>query len=671
MLLVPLWLLAAVVPAEPARAAGEAPVPVEENFSRLLRKFDVDGDSRITIDDRPSRAFELVDARGGTRAVSGVYPLSVLLQELSLARDRGETKVALSSATLNENPVDRTHRMIRDLFWDSLTRTIDEKGLGRVLDDPKSASADGLRRLYVPRGDAEARDYFSGVARRRPELRLKVEVLPESVTGAYVRGLDGRHGPLSLALARGPDGSLAGEPFVVPGGRFNELYGWDTHFIVLGLLEDGRVGLARAMVDDQVYEIRRYGRILNANRTYYLTRSQPPLLTSTLAAIDARLPPTKQNLDWLARGLDAAIAEYRGVWSAAPRLVASRGLSRYYDEGYGPCPEVEPGHYDPVLRPYAEKAGLAPGAYMAAYQAGTIRNAALDAFFLQDRAERESGHDTTYRFDDRASDFLTVDLNSLLYKTETDVAGLLERRFGGALKLADGSTTSAREWRALAEKRKERMNALFWDAERGQFFDYDMKNERRSGYVSATGLYPLWAGWATPAQAAAAEKNSLRELERLGGLAATSESSRGALTAARPARQWDYPYGWPPHQILAWRGLARYGFDADARRLAYRWLWTIVKNARDYDGTVPEKYDVEKASHQVFAEYGNVGTKFAYITKEGFGWMNASYELGLKILTPELLAALRAQRPPDRTFSGRGRPAGPARSAAGSDRGLP
>jgi alpha,alpha-trehalase len=649
MLVTCLWT-ALLLAASPVRSA-QTPVPVETNLARLLHEFDVDGDSRITVEDHPTRAFTLTDARGGTRPVSGVYPLSVLLQELGLAHERGQAEIVVASSTLSENPVDRTHRMIRDLFWDSLTRSVDEKGLPHILDDPKAASSDGLRRLYVPRADASAREHFEEIARRRPDLRLKIEVLPEKTDGAYVRGLDGRHGLLSLALARDADGRLTGEPFVVPGGRFNELYGWDTHFIILGLLEDGRAELARAMVDDQVYEIDRYGKILNANRTYYLTRSQPPLLAATLRAVDERLEPTEVNLAWLKRGVEAAITEYRTVWTAPPRLVASTGLSRYYDEGRGPCPEVEPGHYDPILKPYASKAGLSPAEYLAAYQAGRLKNPALDSFFLQDRAERESGHDTTYRFDDRAVDFLTVDLNSLLYTTETDIADLIDRRFGGELTLADGKKEYASDWRDLAASRKKRMNELFWDAQRGLFFDYDLKNRRRSGYVSATGLYPLWAGWATKEQAATAVKVSLQELERLGGLASTAEASRGPLTAERPARQWDYPYGWPPHQILAWEGLSRYHLDADARRLAYRWLWTIVKNARDYDGTVPEKYDVVKASHQVFAEYGNVGTKFAYITKEGFGWMNASYELGLKVLTPELLGALRSQTNPDVLFA--------------------
>src|SRR3569832_1002722 len=143
-----------------AAAAPDVPVPVDENMTRLLREFDVDGDSRITVDDHPAGSFELVDRRGGRRQVTGAYPLSVLLQELGLARDQGRTSAVVSSATLAENPVDRTHRMIRDLFWDSLTRRIDEGGLARVLDDPKSASADGLKRLYVPPEDVEALAYF-------------------------------------------------------------------------------------------------------------------------------------------------------------------------------------------------------------------------------------------------------------------------------------------------------------------------------------------------------------------------------------------------------------------------------------------------------------------------------------------------------------------------------
>jgi alpha,alpha-trehalase len=128
-------------------------------------------------------------------------------------------------------------------------------------------------------------------------------------------------------------------------------------------------------------------------------------------------------------------------------------------------------------------------------------------------------------------------------------------------------------------------------------------------------------------------------------LAATARES---VEAARrhDERQWDYPYGWAPHQMLAWQGLRNYGLDADARRLAYRWLYTITKNAHDYNGTVPEKYDVVTGSHAVFVEYGNEGTKFAYIATEGFGWTDASFEVGLTLLTPEQTAALRRLESP-------------------------
>ncbi len=92
--------------------------------------------------------------------------------------------------------------------------------------------------------------------------------------------------------------------------------------------------------------------------------------------------------------------------------------------------------------------------------------------------------------------------------------------------------------------------------------------------------------------------------------------------------------------MLVWQGLKNYGYDEIARRLAYRWLYTITSNAVRYNGTVPEKFDLVTRSHQVFAEYGNVGSKFSYITREGFGWTNASYQIGMGLLTPELRAAL-------------------------------
>jgi alpha,alpha-trehalase len=184
------------------------------------------------------------------------------------------------------------------------------------------------------------------------------------------------------------------------------------------------------------------------------------------------------------------------------------------------------------------------------------------------------------------------------------------------------------------------------------FFDYDFALDRRTGYESATTFYPLWAGLASPYQARRLVNEALPLLEASGGLVSGTEASRGEVSRERPQRQWDYPFGWPPHQMLAWQGLVDYGYRKDAQRLAYRWLLMITQNAADYNGTVPEKYDVVHRTHQVFVEYGNVGTQFEYITREGFGWMNASYQVGRALLSSGQTAHLEALAPLEVAFGG-------------------
>jgi alpha,alpha-trehalase len=143
---------------------------------------------------------------------------------------------------------------------------------------------------------------------------------------------------------------------------------------------------------------------------------------------------------------------------------------------------------------------------------------------------------------------------------------------------------------------------------------------------------------------------ALPALEMPGGIAASSEKSLFSVESRPSPRQWDYPNGWAPHQMLAWQGLIHYGYEEVAQRLIYRWLYTITRNAADFNGTIPEKMDVVKRSHQVFAEYGNVGTKFQYITREGFGWMNASYQVGLHLLSENLRDDLARLIPPEWIF---------------------
>jgi alpha,alpha-trehalase len=643
-------------PAYGQHTTGQMQLPVRETIRELLRDEDTDGDHKITVDDvqtpgseRGDKRFAFSSVDGSRHEVVGTYFLSNLLQELSLLVEAGAETAHVRLDRIYEKPTDRISRSIGDLYWNGLTRRVDEQGLTSILADEKTTTIDGKRYLYVPSADQNAYQYFESVSQLRPALNFRVVRLPLHITADYVKSRDGLHGILSLALRRGSGDSVSGVPFVVPGGRFNEMYGWDSYFIVLGLLHDGRIDLPRDIVDNFIYEITHYGAVLNANRTYYLTRSQPPFLTSMALECYHRLPKDSSSRLWLRTALRAAIAEYQTVWTGSNHLT-STGLSRYADRGVGVPPEVESGHFDAVFARYAAARGMDKRNYERAYRLGLIDEPDLDLFFAHDRAMRESGHDTSYRLFGRCADLVTVDLNSLLYKYEVDLAEAIEREFGGTVNLPDGSVETSSDWSSRAAKRKELMNRFLWDPDRGMFFDYNVKKKERVVYVGATTFYPLWAGLASPAQARTLVEKVLPLLEKPGGIVSSTEDSRGPVAPDHPLRQWDYPYGWAPHQMLVWRGLMKYGFDEDAKRLAYRWLFTITSNATKYNGTITEKYDVVHRTHEVFAEYGNVGTKFSYITREGFGWTNSSFQVGLGILSNELRGKLDNLIPPEQIF---------------------
>lgn len=625
-------------------------IPVEETFRRLLDQEDTDGDNQITVKDEGPKRFPVEGEEGETYLVEGTYPLSNLLQELALARDEGAETLDLDPERIHANPVRRISDMIRDVFWNGLTRTIDAEGLLHVAIDSKGEGTDLDRRprVYVPHGDAQALTYFHRVARERPELGLEVGRLPQTITPEFVLGLNEKPGILSLELVEDEAGHVRGLPFVVPGGRFNELYGWDSYFIVLGLLHDGFVELAKGMVTHFLYEIEHYGQILNANRSYFLTRSQPPFLTAMGRAVYGHLEGQDRNA-WLAAVIRAAIHEYEAVWTSPPKLTET-GLSRYYASGIGMPPETEVGHYDGYLKPYAEAAGMEVERYRQAIRWREIVDPGLDEYFVHDRTLRESGHDNSYRLEGRAAHLCTVDLNSLLYRYETDIARVLKDLFGDELETPDGTVHTSGAWKERAERRRDLVSRLCWNEERGLFFDYDFVRGEQTGFESVTSLYPLWAGLATREQAAMLVARAMPLFEEAGGLASTTEGSRGPISEDHPQRQWDYPFGWPPHQMLAWQGLVDYGYEPVAQRLVYRWLYMITRNAADYNGTIPEKYDVVDRTHGVFVEYGNVGTEFDYITREGFGWMNASYQIGLSLLPEALRAALEAGTPPEELF---------------------
>lgn len=614
-------------------------INTQDELKRLTLLYDRDKDQKLTVDDKlPSDATYELKHQGGEFTVQGLYHLSNLLQELSWA---GKRKAPLELALVQENPIDRISRLIKTQYWDGLTRSINKDTLRRVIADEKFPT--NPKYLYVPHNDIESYNFFS----KLNEPGIKVIRLPEQES-AFDSVVGDRHGLLTLAAQNG-----VGVPYVVPGGRFNEMYGWDSYFHVLGTIQDGRLDLAKAMTDNFIYEIENYGKILNANRTYYLSRSQPPFFTSMVREVYRRMAKNKQSKEWLKRAILAAIREYEAVWMGQDRLTEI-GLSRYAGFHPGIPPEVEPGHFDEFLKPFAKRYKISIEALVKKVNSQEIKDPKITAFFNQDRAVRESGHDTTYRWRvgtvDRASDFVTVDLNSLLYKYELDLALLIHDEFSGSVA---GHTHQ--KFQKAAEKRKVLIRKYLWDSKMGLFFDYNFVLKRPSRYLSATTLYPLWAthdhdrklDLLTASEAQRLTTSSLKELEQTGGLSATSESSLKSVDGRIEERQWDYPNGWAPHQIMAWTGLRHYGLDGHANRLIYKWLYMITKNAMDYNGTIPEKYNVVTRSHKVFAEYGNVGTKFAYITTEGFGWMNASYQVGLSQLPGKLLQELKKMSPPE------------------------
>lgn len=324
---------------------------------------------------------------------------------------------------------------------------------------------------------------------------------------------------------------------------------------------------------------------------------------------------------------------------------------------------------------------------------------------------RESGHDTSNRLDGVCADIATVDLNSLIYKYTTDLSAVPVMQFLCARGENDSifecfkkwisafygkETCSLEDWsdsswaagirvydkvdetasekvpagqvalyetldqesfrvtlvtseffRGIAASLRSSMHRNLWNAEHGMFYDFNCRKGVQTGFESATSVYPLWSGAATQEQADIFVPNFMRLFLQRGGLSGSTLASRGEITPERPQRQWDHPFGWAPHQIIAWRGLVAYGYPDMAAECAYRWLYAIAKTFSENKGVVPEKLDVVDLVIRSDVEYGTEGSDF-----EGFGWMNASFLVGQQILSTRLLAFLgRMTDPADICFS--------------------
>jgi alpha,alpha-trehalase len=389
-------------------------------------------------------------------------------------------------------------------------------------------------------------------------------------------------------------GSLIALPYkyVVPGGRFTAMYYWDSYFTMLGLASDKRWDLVEGMMGNSTYLIRKFGFIPNGNRTYFLSRSQPPFFSHMVKLMARHQNRTLTLLEYL----PYMLSEYR-FWmkgkrtlskleeTAAMRRVVRMNdgslLGRYYDNRTTPRPES--------LREDVE----------------TASDATHDAekLYLDLRAGAESGWDFSSRwFSDpldissiHTTDIIPIDLNCLLYHLESTIAEAYSSMFQPLL---------ARRYRGLAEKRKASIQKYLWDEHEQFFMDYNFRVYRSTGRVTIAGAFALYCKIATPAQAKGMAKRIEEDFLKKGGL---------QMTLIDSGQQWDAPNGWAPMQWITIQGLREYGYHDLADKIKRAWVKTCV-DLYAKEGKMVEKYNV--------VEPDKLGGGGEYVLQDGFGWTN-------------------------------------------------
>ncbi len=384
--------------------------------------------------------------------------------------------------------------------------------------------------------------------------------------------------------------------YIVPGGRFREIYYWDSYFTALGLLESKQHALVESMLNNFLDLQTRYGCIPNGNRSYYLSRSQPPILGLMVELIR----PLKSNQQqFLSHCIDGIEAEYN-FWMHGTELLSEDNpehrrvvkmpdgsfLNRYWDDNCTARPES-----------YKEDIELLQRS----------KPANPEGFYRNIRAACESGWDFSSRWlansnslaTIRTTRILPVDLNCLLYKHE-----LLLSNYHGMLGAHD--TSLAYSQRAIA--RKNAINRYMWSPEHAFFMDYDLDAQTQSPVKSLAGVLPLFVGLANAIQA-----------EQVSGIIENQFLQQGGLitTCINSGQQWDAPNGWAPLHWFAVEGLLHYQQSALAETIQRRWLNT-VKLYFKQTGKLMEKYNVCQQSDK--AGGGE------YDVQEGFGWTNGVYQ---------------------------------------------
>lgn len=375
--------------------------------------------------------------------------------------------------------------------------------------------------------------------------------------------------------------------YVVPGGRFREIYYWDSYFTMLGLAADGEHALVESMLGDFTSLIERFGHIPNGTRTYYVSRSQPPFFALMLDI--SKEPDAKVQ----ARRLQALRIEY-AFWMAGSACARRQGaclrvvrmpdgslLNRYWDDRDSPRDES-----------FAEDRASAKAA--SGRPPGEV--------YRDLRAAAESGWDFSSRWlgngktlaTIRTTDVVPVDLNALLWA--------MERRIAQGCGAA-GDGTCVQDFAQRADRRKAAMDRFLWQAGEGHYADWLLAEGQPSAALSAATLYPLFVGMASREQADAVADLTHAQLLAPGGL---------RTTLTRTGQQWDAPNGWAPLQWIAVSGLDRNGHGEFARTIASRWIATVARTYQE-TGKMLEKYDVEESLPGGGGEYP---------LQDGFGWTN-------------------------------------------------
>jgi len=380
-------------------------------------------------------------------------------------------------------------------------------------------------------------------------------------------------------------------PYVVPGGRFREVYYWDSFFTILGLLADNRANLVENMISNFAGLLEHYAMIPNGNRVYYLTRSQPPFF-SLMVDIMCRY---KNDYQWGAKYLNALEIEYRFWMNGLNDLTAGQGsservvrlenrgvLNRYFD--FDTIPREESFRED--------------------YSLGIQTDSSLRSIYYRHlRAGAESGWDFSSRwFSDtmnlktvRTTDILPVDLNCLLYFLEDRIAMFHE---------INGNLERSEIFRNKAALRTKLINQMFWDEDKGYFFDYNWREGSNTGVYSLAGVYPLYFGLVDEHRAEKVMNNIKEKFLQAGGL---------VTTLYQTGQQWDAPNGWAPLQWMVIKGLREYGYIDIAEEIKSKWL-KINMSVFERTGKMFEKYNVQDLT--LYAGGGE------YPLQDGFGWTN-------------------------------------------------